>query len=238
MTSKSNAFDKKKEERMQKQAQPQSGFTAALPKDLLTELAAMGSAKTDVLSVISSNEIRVGAFVWTTIGLRVDGEIKRADWEETGRLLHRLDVSLQWLIGDLIVAGEELKYGDLAAIAAMFDFEPGTIYNYAYVARKVEISLRSEVLSFGHHQVVASLSPEEQSLWLSKAAKGTDNKIWSIAKLQREINAKLPVPRATKIEKFWRQVEDIESAALQFDKENRQQMASRLRLLADKLENE
>jgi hypothetical protein len=241
MTTKGSAFNKKMDERMNKPPQEQeSAFTGNIPKEQLQQLAAMGGKKSDVLSVISSKEIRVGAFVWTTVGLRVDGEINRADWEETGKLLRRLDISLQWLIGDLIVAGEELKYGDLVAIATMFDFEPGTIYNYAYVARKVEISLRSEVLSFGHHQVVAPLSPEEQRKWLKRAAEGDGNKPWPIAKLQYEINKenKLPAPKVTKIEKFWRQVDDIESAALRLDKANRQQMASRLRGIADKLEQD
>ena len=42
--------------------------------------------------------------------------------------------------------------------------------DYAWVARKVGISLRNEILEFWHHRVVAPLTPAEQKDWLNKAA--------------------------------------------------------------------
>lgn len=144
--------------------------------------------KADALAVISSNEIRIGAFLWTPVGLQVDGEITRQDWEETGRLLQRIDVSLQWLIGDFIVAGEELNYGQQEELAQQFGFQYGTVRTYATVARNVDLSIRVDKLSFKHHQLVAALPQERQVHWLNLAAEGEDGKIWSTGRLQQEIS--------------------------------------------------
>jgi hypothetical protein len=46
-----------------------------------------------------------------------------------------------------------------------------TLYNIGSVARRVPVSLRSEVLSFRHHQFVARLhdDPAAQRKWLAEA---------------------------------------------------------------------
>jgi len=49
------------------------------------------------------------------------------------------------------------------------DYEYGTLANCKWVASKVEFSLRSENLSYKHHQEVAPLEPEDQKIWLEKA---------------------------------------------------------------------
>jgi N6-adenosine-specific RNA methylase IME4 len=41
--------------------------------------------------------------------------------------------------------------------------------NYKWVSAAVELSRRRDNLSFGHHQVVAPLNPEEQEYWLEEA---------------------------------------------------------------------
>lgn len=152
----------------------------------LRELTA-GKNRTEALATINSNQIRTGAFLWTSTGLKVEGKITRDDWEQTGQLLHLLDQSLQWLIGDLIVHGEDLAYGDQIKIADLFGFQHSTIRDYAYVARNVELSVRTDSLDFGHHKLVAGFAPREQVEWLQRAEIGNDGKRWSVSRLRQEI---------------------------------------------------
>jgi hypothetical protein len=140
--------------------------------------------KSQALALMHGEGIRIGALVWKPTGLQVDGEVTREDWEATGKLLKQLDSSLQWLIGDLIVCGEYHQWGEQKAIAEAFDFEYSTIRDFAYVARNVEMSVRTDKLSFGHHKLVAGLKGNEQSYWLDKAiAEG-----WSIKDLNDALN--------------------------------------------------
>jgi hypothetical protein len=141
------------------------------------------------LALLASDEFRVGAFVWKPTGLIIDGEIRREDWEETGKLLKMLDSSMQWLIGDLIVHGESLRWGDQKTIAEAFGFEYGTVRVYASVCRNVEMLIRINSLDFAHHQLVASMPRSEQKRWLQAAAEGDDGKRWSVARLRDEIKA-------------------------------------------------
>lgn len=158
-----------------------------LDDDVIAELQRMSkNASTEINTTFSSREIRTGSLVWTPVGLKSDGEITREDWEDAGQLLQRLDASLQWLIGDWIVLGEHLNYGDRDTFAESIGFETKTIYDYAYVARNVEISVRTEILSFTHHKLVAAMTKKEQKKWLQKAeAEG-----WSVANLRDAVSGK------------------------------------------------
>jgi hypothetical protein len=53
----------------------------------------------------------------------------------------------------------------------LFGYTVDTLYNIGSVARRVPVSLRSEVLSFRHHQFVARLhdDPAAQRKWLAEA---------------------------------------------------------------------
>ena len=157
---------------------------------LLAKLQALhGHGKPKQIELLAGEDIRIGAFLLKPTGLVVDGEITRHDWEQTGKILKKLDSSMQWLIGDLIVCGQELKWGDQQTIADVFGFEYGTIRTYANVCRKVDLSIRIDKLDFAHHQLVSSMTTEEQSFWLQKAAAGDDGKRWSVARLRDEIKA-------------------------------------------------
>ena len=46
-----------------------------------------------------------------------------------------------------------------------------TLRDFAYTARRVELSLRNDKLDFSHHRVVAKLEPEDQKHWLAAAQK-------------------------------------------------------------------
>ena len=133
-------------------------------------------------------------------------------WEQLGRLLFRLDHSIQWLIGDWLLHGESNQWGKHEEIADKLGYEVKTLYDYRYVARNVHFSVRTEKLSFGHHKLVAHLQTKEQVQWLRTAAAGDiDNETgqshsWSISRLRTGIagpsSAAHPVTRRHSIATF------------------------------------
>jgi hypothetical protein len=77
--------------------------------------------------------------------------------------------SSAWCLGDWLVYGQ-LRYADRyqdAIAAAGLDYQ--TLRNYAWVARRFELSRRRESLSFQHHAEVASLPAAEQEQLLDRA---------------------------------------------------------------------
>jgi N6-adenosine-specific RNA methylase IME4 len=107
-------------------------------------------------------------------------------WVECGAFLQKAEGAVQWWLGDWWVYGEH-EYGErVAALAEGGPLEGmnfQTLMTYGWVARSVTTSSRLEVLSFRHHQDVASLEPADQRRWLAQAAEGE----WSCARLRAAI---------------------------------------------------
>ncbi len=143
------------------------------------------------------------AFDYRLTGIGLDPNAlsgQRADWERLGQLLFRFDRSMQWLIGDWLLQGEDNKWGKHEEIAAELGLQVKTLYDYRYVARHVDFSVRTELLSFGHHKLVAQLEPTLQRRWLTRAAAGDvagDSRPWSISRLRKEMAA---LPAAITVE--------------------------------------
>lgn len=140
------------------------------------------------------------AFDYRLTGVGLDPKAlssQRADWERLGQLLFRFDRSMQWLIGDWLLQGEDKRWGQHEDIAAELGLQVKTLYDYRYVARQVDFSVRTEKLSFGHHKLVAQLEPSRQRHWLQRAASGDfdsatgESRSWSISRLRKEM-ADLP----------------------------------------------
>lgn len=149
--------------------------------------------------------IQIGHFKLTGTGLKTDSDdIDKSEWEQIGGILRRLEGSLQWLIGDWFVYGSH-RWGDMyESVAESMGYNPKTLRDYAYVARNVELSIRIDILSFAHHQLVAGKSDEEQIYWLTRAR---DEKL-TVAKLRKAINGEdaqlgdgkpLVAPKTTKL---------------------------------------
>jgi hypothetical protein len=137
----------------------------------------------NAMLVNEDGTISMGNYTLTGVGLVINPEATLDEWREVGRVLSRLDASIQWLIGDWFVYGES-KYGDAKAIAEQLGYSHGTIRVYASVARNVELLIRINNLSFAHHQLVAAKSQEEQRQWLKRAV--AEN--LSVAALRKLIN--------------------------------------------------
>jgi hypothetical protein len=104
-------------------------------------------------------------------------------WEEAGPKLFRIVDSSAWCLGDWLVYGQD-KYDDRYRTAideAGLDYQ--TLRNYAWIARKFEISRRRENLSFQHHAEVASLDDATQDMWLARAEEFG----WSRNQLRKQV---------------------------------------------------
>ena len=102
--------------------------------------------------------------------------------------------------GGSAIGGPTAKraYGDRAALfeegGPLEGLNSGTLANYGSIARRISPSHRCEVLSFKHHEHVASLSPAQQSKWLKRAVKED----WTSRQLKSAIDAELlPAPAAS-----------------------------------------
>ncbi len=121
----------------------------------------------------------------TRVGLRIPVALTFERWQHAGSQISRIVDSSSWCLGDWIVYGQE-EFSDryLRAIEACgLDYQ--TLRNYAWVARKFELSRRRETLSFQHHAEVSSLTPSEQDKWLDLA----DEFNWSRNELRRNIRS-------------------------------------------------
>ena len=64
-------------------------------------------------------------------------------------------------------------------------FDPGYLRNLKYVCSRVELSLRSDKLTFSHHTLVAPCDPADQKKWLTLAA----NNHWTVKELREAMQA-------------------------------------------------
>lgn len=112
--------------------------------------------------LVQDGSLMVQGFQFTPTGLITPESFSEESWQQIGLLLFKLEGSLQWLIGDWLVYGVDLHYGDIAQIAAALGRDSATLHNYASVSRNVEFSLRSENLSYNHHVLIAPLPSPRQ----------------------------------------------------------------------------
>lgn len=110
-----------------------------------------------------------GPIVLHKVGLEVVGELAFDEWQQFLGNLNLVQGSIHWWLGDAVNYGER-KYGETYAQAVeVTGFDDGTLRNDAWVANRIELSRRHDNLSFGHHQEVAALEPDQQDYWLNYA---------------------------------------------------------------------
>lgn len=113
------------------------------------------------------------------------------EWLEFGRNLANANKTLNWWIGDWWAAGSH-RYGERAKVAAegIFGREFQTLANLASVCRSFESSRRREVLSFNHHEAVASLEPAKADELLERAERDG----WTVRDIRAEAAAVRSAP--------------------------------------------
>ena len=99
-------------------------------------------------------------------------EMSFAEYLTVGKKLSSMNKSVGFWIGDWINYAEQRKWGEKYSQALdASDHEYGTLRNFAYTARNVDLSRRSDKLSFKHHSIVAPLPPDMQRGMLAIAEK-------------------------------------------------------------------
>lgn len=106
----------------------------------------------------------VEGFQFSPTGLIAPEEFSDEAWEQIGHLLFKLEGSLQWLIGDWLAYGNDIKWGDGPAFAEKFGRDYGTIRNYASLSRQIPLSFRNDKLTYTHHVVAANAKLESEQL--------------------------------------------------------------------------
>lgn len=105
------------------------------------------------------------------------------EWGNVMEFVERADNAVQWWVGDLINAGENM-FGEEASQW----FSDATWRRWAWVCEKVQPALRRADLSFTHHEVIARLEPREQKHWLAQAAQHG----WSVSELRKQLKGEEP----------------------------------------------
>lgn len=119
-------------------------------------------------------------------------------WKIVGERISTICESSSWWIGDWLLFGRA-NYPDRyrqAIQETSLDYQ--TLRNYAWVAGRFSVSRRRDTLSFQHHLEVASLTPEQQDVWLDRAEKFA----WSRNELRSKLKAqfKAAAQSAAKVE--------------------------------------
>lgn len=149
---------------------------------------AIGDGEPEVVEVVPENALvkrEDGAmtfkrFVMWQTGMEIPADVTKEELLEVGEIIKGLESSIQWVIGDLMNA-IEFKWGEgYQPVAEALGYEVKTVYEWAYVCRKVSIRMEKP-LSFGHHQLVAKLPADAQVYWLQQAAEEE----WSISQMRK-----------------------------------------------------
>lgn len=165
-------------------------------------------------------------------GLMPTANVTDNDLKDLGEKLGQIGKTIQWWIGDWanLKSGEwGEKYQWLVDVCGLNE---KTIRNYANVARKVQLSLRRDNLTFTHHTLVAKMSDAEQAKWLKLA----DENNLSVAELRSEIKGKnklLPVKNEGFAD-MQKQINEWDKTVDNFDKQYQDKLFEMLLDLARK----
>lgn len=143
--------------------------------------------------VIADNFEQTGNIHVHTVGMVVSKETSYTEWAEKGKELDKLarisEYVLPWLIGDWVVAGEELFDERYAQAVDFTGYTYGRIANCAWVARRVPINMRKKGLTFAHHEAICSLPNEERDRWLEMAVE----RFWTVRELKAHAKYGIPL---------------------------------------------
>lgn len=146
-------------------------FHGGSDEDFLEKFRGIDSTSVEKAIVAKGKGITgIGKYIQlSSIGAVFDREIGLDEFTQFFEVLKRIQSSMQWIVGDWANHGElamDMTYDEMAEVTG---YKVKTLQNFAYVSRHVPISLRKEVLSFGHHNLVAGFTKEDQEKFLNYA---------------------------------------------------------------------
>ena len=131
----------------------------------------------------------------TAVSYDLPAHLRIEEWAQALQLLGRMSISVSWWIGDALIFGER-RYGEqMAQYVSELGLSEKTMLNALWVCKSVHPSQRRDApLSFGHHDAVARLAPEDQDAWLNRAEAGDvlpngEKRPWSVSRLRQELRA-------------------------------------------------
>jgi hypothetical protein len=110
-----------------------------------------------------------GLVVARKSGLIIPRGVSYGNWEMIGEQIFTVVDSSTWWIADWLAYGESTYHDRYQEAIQKTSLNYQTLRNYAWVARRFELSRRRDNLSFGHHAEVSALDQPEQDYWLRKA---------------------------------------------------------------------
>lgn len=116
----------------------------------------------------------------TSVGLQIPASLSFESWEKAGRQLSGILDSSAWWLGDWLVFGKKNYADRYQRVIRVAGLRYQTLRNYAWVARRFDLSRRRSKLTFQHHAEVASLPVEEQDRLLDQAEKS----MWTTKQLR------------------------------------------------------
>lgn len=170
----------------------------------------------------------------TRVGLAVQAR-DFEEWESFGRVLKEIQDGLQFAIGDWLLQGERRWGARYASVAEEMGFKIASLKQFVWVCRNVQLSIRIDDLKFGHHALVASIEPNMQRHWLTRASAGG----WSIARMRGEMENAKSLPRTGQdwyANWFAPRVDALAAKARKATDAEKRLAIDQLRALADELE--
>lgn len=140
-------------------------------------MSSNGNTKTREIATGGRASIQLGNFRVHTTGLIAEDNPSFEEWEALGKTLQFLEGAIQWAIGDWINYGEGHWREKYAQALDAFEYDYGTLRDFAWVSRVFDLSLRSDKCSYTHHKELAKisrqfdLSPDKLRRYLTVAAR-------------------------------------------------------------------
>ena len=112
------------------------------------------------------------------VGLRITAKLTFEEWRDLATSIGYASRSIAFIVGDWLIHGQASFGPDAVperrvpldayrqAIAAT-GMDLSTVQNYAYVSRNVPYAVRSELLSWEHHRLLAKLPVPRQADWIA-----------------------------------------------------------------------
>jgi hypothetical protein len=119
----------------------------------------------------------------TSQGLTIPPGMGFDAWASMGRRIAGISNACAWCLGDWLAYGERTFPARYKTALAATSLDYQTLRNYAWVARRFDVSRRRDKLSFQHHAEVAALPEAEQDRWLLLAERSQ----WSRNELRRRL---------------------------------------------------
>jgi N6-adenosine-specific RNA methylase IME4 len=135
----------------------------------------------------------------TRTGWELPEKLSFEDWIACGQSLGKIEVAVQWWLGDWWAYGEH-AYGERRVLfeenGPLSELNFHTIREYGTVARGVKSEDRSSLLSFKHHHHVAPFAAAQQRKWLDRAVREK----WSSNELKAAIARHAAIEKTTAVD--------------------------------------